>query len=127
MASHRAQHNFESTKREITAIVQKMHDPRLKSGFINILKISASEDGSVYHVYISSLEGIKTSEKAAQVLNSASGFIKNELGKRLRLRRIPNIKSIATDAIEYGINMSKKIDELNNKFITSNSTNNSDD
>lgn len=127
MASHRAQHNFESTKREITAIVQKMYDPRLKSGFINILKISASEDGSVYHVYISSLDGIETSEKAAQVLKSASGFIKNELGKRLKLRRIPNIKFIATDAIEYGINMSKKIDELNNKFITSNSTNNSDD
>lgn len=126
MASHRAQHNFESTKREITAIVQKMHDPRLKSGFINILKISASEDGSVYHVYISSLDGIETSEKAAQVLNSASGFIKNELGQRLRLRRIPNIKFTATDAIEYGINMSKRIDELNNKFVTANSTNNND-
>lgn len=127
MASHRAQHNFESTKREITAIVQKMHDPRLKSGFINILKISASEDGSVYHVYISSLDGIETSEKATQILNSASGFIKNELGQRLRLRRIPNIKFTATDAIEYGISMSKRIDELNNKFVTSNSTNNNDD
>ncbi len=110
MASHRAQHNFESTKREINAIVRDMKDPRLENGFINILKISSSSDGSTYHVFVSSLDGIERSEEATKVLNSAVGFVQKELGKRLRLRRIPNINFIATNAIEHAIEISKKID-----------------
>ena len=111
MPSHRAQHNFESTKREISAIVREMKDPRLKSGFINILKISASSDGSVYNVFVSSLEGIEKSKEAVEILNSAVGFIRKELGKRLRLRYIPNLNFIPTDAIEHAIEISKKIDD----------------
>ena len=64
-----------------------MKDPRLENGFINILKISSSSDGSTYHVFVSSLDGIERSEEATKVLNSAVGFVQKELGKRLRLRR----------------------------------------
>lgn len=115
MSSHRAQHKFESTKREITAIFREMKDPRLSEGFINILKISAASDGSMYHIFISSMDGIEKSAEVVQILNSATGYIKKKLGERLRLRYVPNLKFIATDAIEYGINMSKKIDELISK------------
>ena len=46
MPNHRAQHKFKSIKREIIAIVRELKDPRLESGFINILKISTAHDGS---------------------------------------------------------------------------------
>ena len=42
-----------------------------------------------------------------EILNSAVGFIRKELGKRLRLRCIPNLKFIATDAVEHAIEISK--------------------
>ena len=115
MPNHRAEHNFESIKREITAIIREMKDPRLKSGFISIIKIANSDDGSSYRVFVSSLDGINFAKSAADVLNSAKGFIRSEIGKRLSLRYIPNLTFIPSDTIEYGINMSKKIDELLSK------------
>ena len=115
MPNHRAEHNFESIKREITAIIREMKDPRLKSGFISIIKIANSDDGSSYRVFVSSLDGLSSAKSAVDVLNSAKGFIISEIGKRLSLRYIPNLTFIPSDTIEYGINMSKKIDELLSK------------
>ena len=115
MSSHRAQHNFESIKREITAIIREMKDPRLKSGFISIIKIDNSDDGSSYRIFVSSLEGLDSSQKAVEILNGAKGFIRSEIGKRLTLRYIPNLTFIPSDTTEYGVNMSKRIDELLSK------------
>ena len=115
MSSHRAQHNFESIKREITAIIREMKDPRLKNGFISIVKIANSDDGSSYRVFVSSLDGLDSSQKAVEVLNGAKGFIRSEIGKRLTLRYIPNLTFIASNTTEYGVNMSKRIDELLSK------------
>lgn len=112
MPSHRSQHNSESIKREITAIIRELKDPRLGEGFISILKISSSKDSSSFNVFVSSLEGIEKAEKAVECLQSAAGHIRKELGSRLRVRYVPNLRFIATDALEYGINMSKKIDEV---------------
>ena len=103
MSNHKAEHNFESIKREITAIIRELKDPRLKSGFTSVVKIANSDDGSSYKIFVSSLDGL------------AKGFIKNELGKRLSLRYIPNLTFIPNDTTEYGVNMSKRIDELLSK------------
>ncbi len=115
MPSHRAQHNYESIKREITAIIRELKDPRLKSGFVSIVKISASNDASSCKVFVSALEGLEKAEEAAKILGSASGYIRKELGERLKLRYVPNLTFIPTDAVEYGINMSKRIDKLLSK------------
>lgn len=112
MPSHRAEHNTESIKREITAIIKQMKDPRLSEGFISILKISASEDASSFRVFVSALEGIEKAKAAAECMQAAAGFIRKELGSRLRVRYVPNLKFIATDALEYGMNLSKKIDDI---------------
>lgn len=115
MSNHKAEHNFESIKREITAIIRELKDPRLKSGFTSVVKIANSDDGSSYKIFVSSLDGLAFAKSAVDVLNSAKGFIKNELGKRLSLRYIPNLTFIPNDTTEYGVNMSKRIDELLSK------------
>ncbi len=115
MSSHRAQHNFENIKRAIHTIISKLKDPRLNSGFINIVKIDISDDASSCRIFISSLNGIEKSTEAVKILTKASGHIKKELGEKLSLRYIPNLTFIPSDAVEYGINMSKKIDELISK------------
>ena len=58
---------------------------------------------------------VQNTNGLAWCLNSAKGFIRSEIGKRLSLRYIPNLTFIPSDTIEYGINMSKKIDELLSK------------
>lgn len=115
MPGYRSDHNYENIKREITAIIRELKDPRLKNGFVSIVKISASHDASSCKVFVSALEGIEKAEEAAKILGSASGYIRKELGERLRLRYIPNLIFIPSDATEYGINMSKRIDDLLSK------------
>ena len=112
MPSHRSEHNYENIKREITAIIRELKDPRLQSGFISIVKISASHDASSCRVFVSSIDGIEKAEEAIKILSSAAGYIRKELGERLRLRYIPNITFIPTDAVEYGVNMAKRNDDL---------------
>ena len=46
-------------------------------------------------------------------LMSAHGFIKRELARSVNLRNTPDIRFIMDQSIEYGVNMSKKIDEIN--------------
>ena len=45
-------------------------------------------------------------------LKSAEGFVRRELARRVNLRNTPEIKFILDQSIEYGVNMSKKIEEV---------------
>ena len=109
------QHNAESIKREISAIIRELKDPRLKKHFISIVKIEVSSKNSSFKVFISALDGLEVAIKATKYLNSAVGFIRKQLGERITLRYIPSIVFIPTDSIEYGTNILKKIDEISEK------------
>ena len=51
-------------------------------------------------------------EETIKGLQSAEGFIRRELARTLNLRNTPEIKFVLDQSIEYGVNMSKKIDEV---------------
>ena len=63
--------------------------------------------------YISVLGNDEEKEETMKGLNSAVGYIRRELAHSINLRNTPEITFILDDSIEYGVNMSKKIDELN--------------
>lgn len=63
--------------------------------------------------YISVLGNNEEKEETMKGLNSAVGYIRRELAHSINLRNTPEITFILDDSIEYGVNMSKKIDELN--------------
>lgn len=115
MPSHRSEHMFENVKREITAIISQLKDPRLKKMFLSVIKIDPSHDGSGYRIFISALEGLESAENACAILDGAKGYVRTELGNRLRMRYIPTLTFIPSDAVEYGISMSRKIDEVLSK------------
>ncbi|MGM0563771.1 MAG: 30S ribosome-binding factor RbfA [Pseudomonadota bacterium] len=69
----------------------EVKDPRL-SGFVTIEEVRVSRDLSQAKVYISTLDD--KSEESAEILNHAAGFLRTCLGKRLRLRVVPQIKFI---------------------------------
>lgn len=115
MPGHRTQHNLENIKREISAIIRELKDPRVNESFISIVKIDMSEDSSSCRVYISSLDGIENAKEAVKGLDSAKGYIRKQIGSRLRLRYVPAIIFSPTDSIEYGINIMKTLNELKEK------------
>ena len=112
LPSHRKDHISENVKRELVSIIRGLNDPRVTENFIDIVKIEVSKDISVCEVYISSLDGITKANEAVEGLNSAVFYIKRELGKRIRLRFIPDLRFRPTNSIEYSMDMFGKINNL---------------
>ena len=112
MASFRMDRTSEDVKRELTDIMRSVKDPRV-NGLLTILKIDLSRDLSTCKAYISSLEGMEKAKSAVVGLNSAAGYVRRELGMRIKLRRSPQIQFIADDSIEHSAHINKMIHDLN--------------
>lgn len=115
MASHRADRTAEDIKRELTAILREMKDPRLHNGLISIVRVDVTRDLSYCKVYISSMNGLDNAKETVKALKNASGFVRKELGSRLKIRHTPELTFIATDSIEYSASISKILINLDIK------------
>ena len=107
MASHRLGRITEDIHRELTAIFREVKDPRVQEGLISIVRVDVTND-----LYISAMQGLEQAKVAEKGLKSAAGFIRRELGHRLKLRHVPQLIFTATDSIEYGAGISKLINDL---------------
>lgn len=111
MPSHRMGRTTEDIRRELTAILREVKDPRVQ-GMISIVRVEVTNDLSYCTVYISSMEGIEQAKTAVKGLKSAAGFIRRELASNLHLRHVPELIFKATDSIEYGAHISKILHDL---------------
>ena len=97
----------EQMKKELGDIItRKIKDPRV--GFVTVTDVSVTGDLQEATVYITSLGNEREKAETMKALEKASGFIRSEIGARIRLRRTPEIKFEFDTAIEYG----NKIDAL---------------
>ena len=64
-------------------------------------------------IYVSVLGDEDTRKSTLEGLKKAAGFIRRELGKRLDIRYIPELKFVSDHSIEYSVEISKKLNELN--------------
>ncbi len=112
MANFRADRMSEDIQREISAILREMKDPRLHNGIISVVRCETAHDLSYSKVYISSMNGLPVAKEAVKALKNAQGFIRHELGVRLKLRYAPVLAFEATDSIEYSANISKILNNL---------------
>ena len=117
MAKHRADRMSEDIQRELSAIMREMKDPRVHDGILSIVRCDMAHDLSFCRVYISSMNGLDTAKKAAAALKNAQGFIRRELGTRLKLRYAPALAFEATDSIEYSANISRILMDIDLKPI----------
>lgn len=90
-------------------IIKKIKDPRV--GFVTVTAVKVTDDLSIARVYITILD--KSQEAATlSALRAASGFIRSELKKRLRMKVIPKIEFRKDETYEKGV----RIDELLRKI-----------
>ena len=115
MAGHRIERTTDDIKRELTAIFRQLKDPRVKDAFLSIIRVDVTTDLSYCTGYVSAIEGLERSKQACKGLDSAAGFIRRELGMRLKLRHVPSLIFKATDSIEYSANISKILNDLDIK------------
>lgn len=113
---YKSDRTAEDIKREITALVRELKDPRVADAMLTVVRVEVAHDLSFAKVYISALGGISEAETACKALNSsAKGFIKKELGVRLTIRKTPDIRFIADDSIEKSMELFKKLNSAKGK------------
>lgn len=102
----------EDIRRELTAILREVKDPRVKDCLLSLVRVEVTNDLSYCTVYVSTMEGLDRTKTAVAGLKSAAGYIRHELGKRLSLRHVPEMIFKPTDSIEYGAHISKLLRDL---------------
>ncbi len=112
MANHKLGRTTEDIRRELTAIFRGLKDPRVNACFLSIVRVEVTNDLSYCTIYVSALEGLDAAKQAVKGLKSASGYIRRELGHRLRLRHVPELIFTPTDSIEYSAEISRILNSL---------------
>jgi len=117
----RSERMAEQLRRELAEIVRdEMKDPRL--GFVSFTEIRMSRDLSHAVIYCSILNS-EQQDEAIEVLNRAVGFIRKEIGRRIRARIVPTLKFVVDESVTRGVAM----DELISKALKSDQTNGTND
>jgi ribosome-binding factor A len=106
----RSQRVSDLIREEIADIIMnKVKDPRL--GFVTVTGAKITEDLKIATVYISVLKE-EEKETTLEMLNSAKGFIRAELAKRLRMKFIPSLTFRIDESLEYGTRIEKLLKEI---------------
>ncbi|MBQ3515657.1 MAG: 30S ribosome-binding factor RbfA [Lachnospiraceae bacterium] len=90
----------------------ELKDPRINP-MTTVMAVEVAPDLKSCKAFISVLGDVQSQEDTLKGLNSAMGYIRTQLAKKINLRNTPEIKFIMDQSVEYGINMSKLIDEVN--------------
>lgn len=86
-------------------------DPRIHP-MTSVVTVTVAPDLKTCKAYISVLGDEKAIQDTLTGLKSASGYIRKELARQINLRNTPEITFVMDQSIAYGVNMSKKIDEV---------------
>ena len=105
-------------QRELSEIIRRgLKAPRV-APWTSVVAVEVAPDLKTSKAYISVLGDVKAQEDTIKGLRSAEGFIRRELARTLNMRNTPEIQFILDQSIEYGVNMSKKIDEVTKDLNT---------
>ncbi|MFQ5480734.1 MAG: 30S ribosome-binding factor RbfA [Thermodesulfobacteriota bacterium] len=104
----RADRVGDSILREIASMLQRgeIGDPRI--GFVTITHVKLSPDLKEAKIYFSQIGSDEDKKNSAEGLDSAVGYIRRNLGHRLKLRSVPKLRFYFDDTLEYA----EHIDDL---------------
>ena len=99
-------------QKELSSIIRgEIKDPRIHP-MTSVMAVEGAPDLKTCKAYISVLGDEEAGKATIEGLRSAASFVRRELAHRVNLRNTPEIKFILDQSIEYGVNMSKLIDEV---------------
>ncbi|MCI9229655.1 MAG: 30S ribosome-binding factor RbfA [Lachnospiraceae bacterium] len=89
----------------------EIKDPRI-SPWTSVVSVEVAPDLKSCKAWISVLGSEEVRKSTLEGLRSAVGFMRNKLAREINLRNTPEITFIMDQSIEYGVNMSRRIDEV---------------
>ena len=100
-------------RRELSTIIQnEIKDPRIHP-MTSVVEVEVAPDLKSAKAYISVLGDEQAQRDTLEGLRSAEGYIRRALARTVNLRNTPEIRFIMDQSIEYGVHMSKLIDDVN--------------
>ena len=104
-------------QRELSNIIRgDIKDPRV-APMTSVVAVEVAPDLKTSKAYISVFGDEKAQADTVKGLQSAEGFIRRELARKLNMRNTPEIKFVIDQSIAYGVAMSKKIDDVTKDTI----------
>jgi len=111
---HRAERLADRIRAEVAEIVSaELKDPRI--GFATVTGVDMSADLHHARVSVSVLGSAEAQQKSLQGLISATGFVRHELGLRLKLRRVPELAFVLDHAAEENARLEMILRQLKNE------------
>ena len=99
-------------QKELSNIISGgIKDPRV-APMTSVVAVEVAPDLKTCKAYISVLGDEKAQEDTIKGLQSAEGYIRRELARKLNMRNTPEIKFVMDQSIAYGVAMSKMIDDV---------------
>ncbi len=111
MSVARARRVAQVVKEEVGQMLQRqIKDPRI--GFVSITEVEVSADLGHIKIFLSPYGEEEAKKQTMLGLENARGFIRSELGQRLRLRHTPELELVADDSIERGARIFSLLQEI---------------
>lgn len=102
-------------QREMSSIIREdLKDPRIHP-MTSVMAVEVTPDLKFAKIFVSVLGNDEEKEKTMEGLKKSASFARHQLAKRMNLRNTPELTFVLDTSIEYGLTMSKKIDELKEK------------
>ena len=92
-------------------IRSEIKDPRINP-MTSVVAVEVAPDLKTCKAWISVLGNEESQKDTLAGLKSAEGYIRNQLARKINLRNTPEIRFIIDQSIEYGVNMSRLIDDV---------------
>lgn len=107
----RSQRVVEQIRRELAELIRtEVKDPRV--GFITLTDVEITPDYAHAKVYFTSMQGADGVDEILVGLRRASGFLRRELGRRVRIHTTPELHFHYDKSVEEGSRLSRLIDEV---------------
>lgn len=112
MANFNIKRLNEDIKREISAAVGGVKDPRVAKNFVTVTHCEVTNDLSYCKVHIACLGGEEKTAKAVEGMTAASGYFKKRIASAIRVRKIPELIFLPDNSLEYAAHIEDIISKL---------------
>ncbi len=112
MASYNVGRLSEDIKREISAALRDIKDGKVVKALVSVSRCELTSDLSYCKVFVTTLDGGKTTEDIAARLQKAEGFFKKRINQRVKMRKMPQLIFVADNSTDYYEHISEVLSRL---------------
>ena len=112
MSFKRTDRISEEVKKELSSVIRELKDPRIPM-MTSVVKVDVTNDLRYAKAYISVMGTDEEKKDAIKGLTAAAGFVRREIGSRIKLRCVPEFSFVIDTTIEYGAHINQLLNDIN--------------